>query len=99
VHHLVFLAVPVAALAAAGRFRLVAGWFVVLTVSFPVLGHSLGTAAPSLRYLAELVTDLPGLSAVAAVALLPRLVLTRPPDPGVPVAPAGYVLPRPNDGG
>jgi alpha-1,2-mannosyltransferase len=99
VHHLVFLAVPVAALAGAGRFRLVAGWFVVLTVSFPVLGHSLGTAAPSLRYLAELVTDLPGLSTVAAVALLPRLVLTRPPDPGVPVAPAGYVLPRPNDGG
>lgn len=83
VHHLVFLAVPIAALAAAGRFRLVAGWFAVLTISFPVIGHSLGAASPALRYPAELVTDLPGLSAVAAVLLLPWLATIgqRDPDP------------------
>src|SRR6185503_13551832 len=32
VHHLVWLALPIAALAAAGRFRLVTAWFVVLVV-------------------------------------------------------------------
>jgi alpha-1,2-mannosyltransferase len=79
VHHLVFLAVPVAALAVAGRLRLVAGWFVLLTISFPVLGSSLGAGAPSLRYLAELITDLPGLSAVATVLLLPWLTAARRP--------------------
>jgi membrane-associated phospholipid phosphatase len=79
VHHLVFLAVPIAALAAAGRFRLVLGWFVLLTVTSSALGDALESAAPSLRYLAELLTDLPGLSAVAAVLLLPWL--TRPTVP------------------
>ncbi|MPZ26777.1 MAG: hypothetical protein GEV12_10045 [Micromonosporaceae bacterium] len=47
VHHLVWLALPIAALAAAGRFRLVAGWFLGLVISFPSLGH--GSAPPSRR--------------------------------------------------
>jgi alpha-1,2-mannosyltransferase len=64
VHHLVWLTLPIAALAAAGRWRLVAGWFVVLVVSFPSLGHALGWG---------LVTNVQGLTAVAAVFLLPRL--------------------------
>ena len=74
VHHLVFLAVPVAALAAVGRTRLVAGWFAVLVASFPYLGDRLATMAPWTGPLAELVTDLQGLTAVAAVLLLPALV-------------------------
>jgi hypothetical protein len=63
VHHLVWLALPIAALAAAGRWRLVAGWFAVLVVSFPSLGHALGLG---------LLTNVQGLTAVAAVFLLPR---------------------------
>lgn len=74
VHHLVFLAVPVAALASATRFRLVVAWFAVLLISFPFLGDRLGAMAPWTGPLAELVTDLPGLTAVAAVLLLPALV-------------------------
>jgi alpha-1,2-mannosyltransferase len=68
VHHLVWLTLPIAALAAAGRWRLVAGWFVVLVISFPSLGHALGWG---------LVTNVQGLTAVAAVFLLPRLTLSR----------------------
>jgi alpha-1,2-mannosyltransferase len=64
VHHLVWLTLPIAALAAAGRWRLVAGWFVVLVISFPSLGHALGWG---------LVTNVQGLTAVAAVFLLPSL--------------------------
>ena len=64
VHHLVWLALPIAALAAAGRWWLVTGWFVVLVVSFPSLGHALGWS---------LLTDVQGLTAVAAVLLLPAL--------------------------
>ena len=64
VHHLVWLTLPIAALAAAGRWRLVAGWAVVLTVSFPSIGHALGWG---------LVTNVQGLTAVAAVFLLPTL--------------------------
>jgi hypothetical protein len=68
VHHLVWLTLPVAALAAAGRWRLVAGWAVVLTISFPSLGHALGWG---------LLTNVQGLTAVAAVFLLPTLTLSR----------------------
>jgi membrane-associated phospholipid phosphatase len=64
VHHLVWLALPIAALAAAGRWRLVAGWAVVLTISFPSLGNALGWG---------LLTNVQGLTAVAAVFLLPHL--------------------------
>lgn len=78
-HHLVWLALPIAALAAAGRFRLVVAWFLVLTVSFRALGQFVEWALPSLPYLAEFVTDVPGLTAVAAVLLLPTLV--RPAQP------------------
>jgi hypothetical protein len=72
VHHLVWLVLPIAALAAAGRFRLVAGWYVVLTVSSLALGTMVGSVAPAL--LSEAARDLQGLTAVAAVLALPALV-------------------------
>jgi membrane-associated phospholipid phosphatase len=59
VHHLVWLVLPIAALAAAGRWRLVTAWFVVLVVSFPSIGG--------------LFVNVQGLTAVAAVLLLPAL--------------------------
>jgi alpha-1,2-mannosyltransferase len=64
VHHLVWLVLPISALAAAGRWKLVTAWFVVLVVSFPSLGNSLGWG---------MLTNLQGLTAVAAVLLLPYL--------------------------
>ncbi|GIJ69067.1 glycosyltransferase 87 family protein [Virgisporangium ochraceum] len=64
VHHLVWLVLPIAALAAAGRWKLVTAWFVVLVVSFPSLGNALGWG---------LLTNVQGLTAVAAVFLLPYL--------------------------
>jgi len=64
VHHLVWLVFPIAALAAAGRWRLVAAWATVLAISFPSLGHALGWG---------LLTNVQGLTAVAAVFLLPAL--------------------------
>lgn len=82
VHHLIWLAVPIAALAAAGRFRLVAGWFVILVMGLPFLGHQLSATLP---YLPPLIINLQGLTAVAAVFLLPALVLPRE---------AALVLPR-----
>jgi alpha-1,2-mannosyltransferase len=72
VHHLVWLALPIGALAAAGRFRLVAAWFAILVVSFPGLGRAVGVPV-----LSDLIIDVQGLTAVAAVLLLPRLVLDR----------------------
>jgi hypothetical protein len=71
VHHLVWLVLPISALAAAGRYRLVAAWFAVLVVSLPSLGSGLERVAP---VVADLVIDAQGLTAVAAVLLLPRLV-------------------------
>ncbi len=64
VHHLVWLVLPISALAAAGRWKLVTAWFVVLVVSFPSLGTALGWG---------MLTDVQGLTAVAAVFLLPYL--------------------------
>jgi len=64
VHHLVWLVFPIAALAAAGRWRLVAAWATVLAISFPSLGHALGWG---------LLTNVQGLTAVAAVFMLPAL--------------------------
>ena len=68
VHHLVWLMLPISALAAANRWRLVTAWFVVLVVSLPSLGHTLGWG---------LLTNAQGLTAVAAVLLLPGLVISR----------------------
>lgn len=80
VHHLVWLALPIAALAAAGRLRWVAGWYAVLAVS-PLLLTNLAGRLPLPPVLAapvtELAGDLPGLSAVAAVFALPALVGVR----------------------
>jgi alpha-1,2-mannosyltransferase len=64
VHHLVWLVLPISALAAAGRWKLVTAWFVVLVVSFPSLGNAPGWG---------LLTSVQGLTAVAAVFLLPYL--------------------------
>jgi alpha-1,2-mannosyltransferase len=64
VHHLVWLVLPISALAAAQRWKLVTAWFAVLVVSFPSLGHAPGWG---------LLTDVQGLTAVAAVFLLPYL--------------------------
>jgi alpha-1,2-mannosyltransferase len=64
VHHLVWLVLPISALAAAQRWKLVAAWFAVLVVSFPSLGNSLGWG---------MLTNAQGLTAVAAVFLLPYL--------------------------
>lgn len=75
VHHLVFLALPLAALVAAGRHRLAAAWAVVLTVSLPSLGTA-GLRAGGPEPFWALVVDAQGLTAVAAVLLLPRLLGT-----------------------
>lgn len=64
VHHLVWLVLPISALAAAGRWKLVTAWFVVLVVSFPSLGNALGWG---------MLTNVQGLTAVASVFLLPYL--------------------------
>lgn len=74
VHHLVFLAMPVAALVGAGRHRLAAAWAVVLTLSLPSLGTAGLRAGPGPDLLWQLVVDAQGLTAVAAVLLLPRLL-------------------------
>jgi alpha-1,2-mannosyltransferase len=85
-HHLVWLALPTAALAAAGRFRLVAIWFATLTVSFRAVSELLASAAPSLQRLAGFLLEVPGLTAVAAVLLLPALA--RPREASQPQGPA-----------
>lgn len=75
VHHLVFLALPLAALVGAGRGRLAAGWALVLTVSLPALGTAGLRTGAGWDPLWQLVIDAQGLTAVAAVLLLPRLLL------------------------
>ena len=73
VHHLVFLVLPLSALVAARRGRLAAGWALLLAASLPSLGNAgLRTRGPELFW--QLVIDAQGLSAVAAVLLLPWLV-------------------------
>jgi alpha-1,2-mannosyltransferase len=73
VHHLVFLALPLGALVASGRHRMAAAWAVGLTVSFPTLGTA-GLRAGGPEVFWHLVIDLQGLTAVAAVILLPRVL-------------------------
>ena len=66
------------AVVAAGRYRLAAGWVVLLTLSLPSIGAAglrAGTAHPLFW---NLVIDAQGLTAVAAVLLLPWLL--RAPD-------------------
>ena len=76
VHHLVFLVLPLAALVDAGRHRLAVAWAIVLTVSLPSLG-SAGLRAGGPEPFWQLVVNAQGLTAVAAVLLLPRLLLAR----------------------
>jgi membrane-associated phospholipid phosphatase len=74
-HHLVWLVLPIAALVAADRCRLAAGWAVVSIV--PTTTMALAVDVP---VLGALLVDTCGLTAVAAVLLLPRLVLRGSPD-------------------
>ena len=76
VHHLVFLVLPLAALVDAGQHRLAVARAVVLTVSLPSLG-SAGLRAGGSEPFWQLVVNAQGLTAVAAVLLLPRLLLAR----------------------
>lgn len=85
VHHLVFLVLPLAALVGAGRPRLAAMWALVLTVSLPSLGTA-GLRAGGPELLWQLVIDAQGLTAVAAVLLLPRLLAPARTPPPVLVA-------------
>jgi hypothetical protein len=78
VHHLVWLVLPISALAAAGRWRLVAAGTLVLVISFPAIGKFL---RPDLPVPAEIAIDVQGLTAVAAVLFLPALVRVRPAKP------------------
>lgn len=73
VHHLVFLVLPLSALVAVHRWRLASAWALLLAVSLPSLGTAgLRAGGPELFW--HLVVDAQGLSAVAAVLLLPRLL-------------------------
>ena len=78
VHHLIWLALPIGALAAAGRWRLAAAWYVVLLPGLPALGDTASRAGYGPPVPWQLITDLQGLTAVAAVLVLPALCR---PDP------------------
>lgn len=77
VHHLIWLVLPIAALVTAGRCKLAAAWYVILLPGLPALGGDAVRAGLSPPALWHLVTDLQGLTAVAAVILLPLLCLPR----------------------
>jgi len=73
VHHLVWLALPAAALVAAGRWRLAVAWLALLSVGLPALASTASTVSPGLEPVWWPIRNAQGLSAVAAVLLLPRL--------------------------
>jgi alpha-1,2-mannosyltransferase len=73
VHHLIWLALPIGALAAAGRWRIAAAWYAVLLPGLPALGDTATRAGYGPPVLWQLITDLQGLTAVAAVLVLPAL--------------------------
>lgn len=75
VHHLVWLCLPIAALVAAGRARLAAGWFALLCLSPPTLGRLLLDDGGVVGVIGHLAVNLQGLTAVAAVLVLPAVVL------------------------
>ncbi len=72
-HHLVWLVLPLAALVAADRCRLAAVWVVVLVLPVTTVGTMLDVPV-----LGALVVDACGLTAVATVLLLPRLLSPAP---------------------
>lgn len=74
VHHLVWLVLPLAALVAADRGRIAAAWTLLLVVPLPSVAKHLPDGA-----FTALVMDVQGLTAVAAVLLVPRLVRARTP--------------------
>lgn len=77
VHHLVWLMLPLAAVVAAGRVRWAAAWYALLAVGLPNLGTLADERLPALHPLWAVVVDLQGLSAVACVLFLPRLLVRR----------------------
>ena len=79
-HHLVWLALPLAALVAAGRLRLAAAWAVLLIAPVTTLATRV-----ELPVLGALAVNTCGLTAVAATLLLPRLLLERAPSTRLPV--------------
>jgi membrane-associated phospholipid phosphatase len=85
VHHLVWLALPIAALVDAGRIRWAAGWYALLAIGLPNLGTLADAHVPGLHPLWAIVIDLQGLSAVACVLLLPLLVTARSTPSAGPV--------------
>ena len=68
-HHLVWLVLPLTALVAADRCRLAVAWTAVLVLPVTTVGTMLDVPV-----LGALVVDACGLTAVAAVLLLPRLL-------------------------
>lgn len=90
VHHLIWLALPIGALAVAGRWRLAAAWYVVLLPGLPALGDIASRAGYGPPVLWQLITDLQGLTAVAAVLVLPALCR---PGSANRVAPQGRAAP------
>lgn len=73
VHHLLWLALPLAVVARAGRWRLAAAWTALLTASVPSVGSAGLRAVPELAPVWHLAIDAQGLTAVVAVFLIPRL--------------------------
>ncbi|GAA3397562.1 glycosyltransferase 87 family protein [Cryptosporangium minutisporangium] len=74
VHHLVWLVLPLSAVVAAGRYVLAAGWAVLLTVSLPSIGAAGLRGETAHPVFWHFVVDVQGLTAVAAVLVLPWLV-------------------------
>ncbi|MFN2522350.1 MAG: glycosyltransferase 87 family protein [Mycobacteriales bacterium] len=72
-HHLVWLALPLAALVEGRQNRLAAAWAAVLIAPTTTLALHVSTPV-----LGPALVDTCGLTAVAAVLLLPRLLLPRP---------------------
>ncbi len=88
VHHLVWLVLPLSALVAAGRGRLAAAWAGLLIISLPSIGSAGLRSDSGHPLLWHLLIDVQGLTAIAAVLLLPRLLSARRTRrvPGAPAA-------------
>lgn len=71
-HHLVWLVLPIAALVAAGRLRLAAGWALLLIAPVTTFAKDI-----DLPIVGALAINTCGLTAVAASFLLPRLLRER----------------------
>ncbi|MCY7364666.1 MAG: glycosyltransferase 87 family protein [Frankiaceae bacterium] len=77
VHHLVWLVLPLSALVAAGHGRLAAAWAGLLIVSLPSIGSAGLRSDTGHPLLWHLLIDVQGLTAIAAVLLLPTMLSAR----------------------